>query len=104
MDYRYRLCSTNCHHAQLQDDGALIFVVSHTDTGIANWLDPSGHLQGYIALRWINADTYPKPVCKQVKLSELDACLPGDIKTVSPAQRVTQLEGRRRGVIKRFRY
>lgn len=104
MDYRYRLCSTNCHHAQLQDDGELIFVVSHEDTGVANWLDPSGHQQGYIALRWINADAYPKPVCEQVKLNELNAHLPADIKTVTPAQRKAQLEGRRRGVIKRFRY
>jgi hypothetical protein len=104
MDYRYRLCSTNCHHAQLQDDGELIFVVSHEDPGIANWLDPSGHLEGYIALRWINADAYPRPVCQQVKTSRLAANLPADIKMVTPAQRKSQLQGRRRGVIKRFRY
>ena len=104
MDYRYRLCSTNCHHARLQDDGELIFVVSHEDTGVANWLDPSGHLEGYIALRWINADAYPKPLCEQVKLGELAARLPAHIKTVTPDQRKSQLAGRRRGVIKRFRY
>ncbi|MEM1110452.1 MAG: DUF1214 domain-containing protein [Pseudomonadota bacterium] len=104
MDYRYRLCSTNCHHAQLQDDGELIFVVSHSDTGVANWLDPSGHQEGYIALRWIGADAYPKPHCAQVKLSELDNHLPRDIKTLSREERKAQLAARRRGVIQRFRY
>ncbi|MGB1141798.1 MAG: DUF1214 domain-containing protein, partial [Halioglobus sp.] len=42
MDYRYRLCSTNCHHAVLEDNGELILVVSHEDPGVPNWLDPSG--------------------------------------------------------------
>ena len=104
MDYRYRMCSTNCHHAALQDDGELIFVVSHEDTGVANWLDPSGHLEGYIALRWMGASSYPRPVCEQVKLSELVSRLPADIKSVTPEQRKEQLAERRRGVIRRFGY
>ncbi len=102
MDYRYHLCSTNCHHAQLQDDGELVIVVSHIDTGIANWLDPSGHEEGYMALRWINAESYPRPDCQQVKLSELNAALRDDVKRISKEQRREQLAGRRRGVQRRF--
>ncbi|WP_235015492.1 DUF1214 domain-containing protein [Oceanicoccus sp. KOV_DT_Chl] len=41
MDYRYRLCSTNCHYAKLEHNGELILVVSHIDAGVPNWLDPS---------------------------------------------------------------
>lgn len=104
MDYRYRLCSTNCHHAELEEDGELIFVVSHQDTGVANWLDPSGHEEGYIALRWLNADSYPKPECLQLKLDQLDAHLPTNIARLSAEQRKAQLAARRRGVLKRFRY
>jgi hypothetical protein len=104
MDYRYRLCSTNCHHAQLEDDGEFIFVVSHDDPGVPNWLDPSGHQEGYIALRWINADNYPKPDCMQIKRSELDQHLPTGINTISTEQREQQLAARRRGVLKRFPY
>lgn len=104
MDYRYRLCSTNCHHAQLEEDGEFIFVVAHNDPGVANWLDPSGHLQGYIALRWINADHYPRPKCQQVKVAELADHLPADIKTINAKQRKAQLAARRIGVLKRFPY
>mgnify|MGYP001826898924 CR=1 FL=1 len=102
MDYRYRLCSTNCHHAQLEEDGELIFVVAHEDPGVPNWLDPSGHLEGYIALRWINADHYPRPECLQVKAADLKGHLPAGIKTISAEQRKKQLAGRRAGVLKRF--
>ena len=104
MDYRYRLCSTNCHHAQLEDNGELILVVAHQDPGVPNWLDPSGHDEGYIAVRWMNADHYPKPECLQVHASALAANLDDNVKTISPESRKQQLAARRRGVIKRFPY
>ena len=104
MDYRYRLCSTNCHHAQLEDNGELIVVVAHDDPGVPNWLDPSGHHEGYIALRWLNADHYPKPECTQVKTTELQSVLGSGAKTLTPEQRRQQLQARRRGVFKRFPY
>ncbi len=102
MDYRYRLCSTNCHHAVLHGDGELILVVSHDDPGVANWLDPSGHLEGYITVRWIGAREYPVPDCRQVKREALFDHLPAGLATVDPAQRREQLAARRRGVIRRF--
>lgn len=104
MDYRYRLCSTNCHHAQLEDDGQLILVVAHEDPGTPNWLDPSGHGEGYIALRWINADHYPKPECLQIPAAELSSQLGERVQTITPDARKRQLAGRRQGAIKRFPY
>jgi hypothetical protein len=56
MDYRYRLANTNCHYAALEEDGELIVVVSHDDPGLPNWLDPSGHSEGYVTYRWMLAD------------------------------------------------
>lgn len=102
MDYRYRLCNTNCHHAQLEDNGDLLLVVAHEDPGVPNWLDPSGHGEGYIAVRWIGADAYPKPDCLQLPVSQLQAHLADGVKTLSPAERKRQLAARRRGVLKRF--
>ncbi len=104
MDYRYRLCSTNCHHAQLEDNGELLLVVAHEDPGVPNWLDPSGHGEGYIALRWINADHYPKPECVQLKAADLKTHLPDNVKKISAEQRKQQLAARRRGALKRFPY
>jgi hypothetical protein len=102
MDYRYRLSSTNCHYAQLEDDGELILVVSHDDPGLPNWLDPSGFAEGYVTFRWILADHYPVPQSTQVKRDQLFAALPPSVKRIDAAARVEQLAERRRGIVNRF--
>lgn len=104
MDYRYRLCSTNCHHAELEDSGELLLVVAHSDPGVPNWLDPSGHEEGYITLRWIGAAHYPEPVCTQVKRDDLFSLLPQGTRTLNSAARRAQLAARRHGVQRRFGY
>ncbi len=102
MDYRYRLCSTNCHHAVLEDNDELILVVSHSDPGVPNWLDPSGHVEGYITVRWIGAAHYPVPQCAQMSYAALPDYLPAGIKKLPPDARREQLAARRRGALKRF--
>lgn len=102
MDYRYRLSNTNCHYAELEDDGELIVVVAHDDPGVPNWLDPSGYAEGYLTYRWMRADTCPEPQAQQVKRAELFDHLPDGVKRITPGQRGEQLAARRRGVINRF--
>jgi len=102
MDYRRRLCSLNQHQAWLEEDGSLLMVIAHEDPGLPNWLDPSGHEEGYVTVRWIQADTYPRPVAERVSLSELPTRVPADARRFSPAEREAQLRARRRGVIRRF--
>ena len=102
MDYRYRLSNTNCHYAQLEDDGELIVVISHEDPGLPNWLDPSGFAEGYVCIRWMLADCYPTPETTQVKAAQLIQHLPAGIRRITPEQRREQLVTRRRGVINRF--
>ncbi len=104
MDYRYRLANTNCHYAALEEDGELIVVVSHDDPGVPNWLDPSGHSEGYVTYRWMIADHYPVPTCQQVKRSALFDHLPAGMKQIGPAERREQLAGRRRGIVQRFKW
>ncbi|MCZ6828024.1 MAG: DUF1214 domain-containing protein [Gammaproteobacteria bacterium] len=104
MDYRYHLSNTNDHYAQLEEDGELILVVSHADPGLPNWLDPSGHSEGYVTFRWIGSQSYPSPQCEQVKADKLFAHLPARVQRISAVQRAEQLVGRRRGVAKRFPY
>lgn len=104
MDYRYRLANTNDHYASREADGELILVVSHEDPGVPNWLDPSGHREGYITLRWIGADSYPTPSCLQVKFEERFQHLPEEIGRMGPQKRREQLAARRRGVARRFPY
>ncbi len=102
MDYRSILSNTNCHYAQLEDDGELILVISHVDTGHANWLDPAGFTEGYVTVRWMQADRYPIPRAAQVKLAQLDQHLPPGVQKVTSAERAQQIAARRRGVIQRF--
>jgi len=104
MDYRYQLCSTNCHHAVLEESGELLLVVAHADPGLPNWLDPSGHEEGYITVRWMGAQDYPLPECIQMKRGALAGYLAEGVKTITPEQRKEQLVSRRRGVIDRFGY
>lgn len=103
MDYRWRLSSTNSHQAVIETDGSLIVVVSHDDPGLPNWLDPSGHEDGYITFRWMGAAESPRPTCTQVPRAELLDHLPADVRTIGPEDRRRQLEARRRGVRKRFK-
>lgn len=103
MDYRWRLSSTNCHQAELEADGELIVVVSHDDPGLPNWLDPSGHEDGYITFRWMGSQENPRPICTQVSREDLLGHLPQEVRTIDAEGRRRQLEGRRRGVRKRFK-
>ncbi|MCR9184039.1 MAG: DUF1214 domain-containing protein [Halieaceae bacterium] len=102
MDYRNRLSNTNCHYAHMEDDGELILVIAHEDTGHPNWLDPSGHEEGYVTVRWIGADHYPVPAATQMKLQDLDTYLPKGGKRLTRAERKEQIAERRRGVLNRF--
>ena len=104
MDYRYRLASTNCHHAVLEEDGELIVVVSHDDPGLPNWLDPSGHGEGYVTYRWMLAESHPVPHCVQVPRAQLLERLPPGVRRITPEGRREQLAARRRGVLKRFKW
>ena len=53
MDYRYRLSNTNCHYAQLEDDGELIVVIAHEDPGVRNWLTTEGRPFGLVFWRFM---------------------------------------------------
>lgn len=101
MDYRNRLSNTNCHYAVLEDDGELLLVIAHEDPGHPNWLDPSGHAEGYVTVRWIGADSYPVPEAEQMKLDQLDQLLAGR-RQLTPAERREQIAQRRRGAVNRF--
>ena len=104
MDYRYHQSALNSHHSELEDDGTLLAVISHTDPGITNWLDTAGHCEGYVTLRWMGADTSPRPEYQVVKLAELDRHLPANVKRISAEERQQQIRQRRLGLYNRFQY
>jgi hypothetical protein len=103
MDYRWRLSSTNIHQAALEPGGMLTVVVSHDDPGLANWLDPSGHEDGYVTFRWMGAQENPKPECVQVPRARLFDHVSAEVPRITPEARREQVAARRAGVRRRFR-
>jgi hypothetical protein len=73
LDYRYYTISVNKHTATYEDDGSVTIVVAHQNPGecYPNWLHTTGHDQGGMLFRWIEADTHPPVDCEVVKFSDL---------------------------------
>lgn len=75
LDYRYHRISVNKHTAAYNSDGSVTVVVAHTDpgAGFPNWLTTTGHDQGGMLWRWVEAETHPPVECRVVKFAELQA-------------------------------
>ncbi|QZP07617.1 DUF1214 domain-containing protein [Caenibius sp. WL] len=101
MDYRDRLSSTNHHYARLEKNGELVIVISHSDPGVPNWLDASGHSEGFITFRWIGAELSARPTMERVSLDHLGAAL-RDCQKIEPAERTAQIAERKLGLLQRF--
>lgn len=104
LEYVYRLSSTNGHFAKISTDGKFRAVISLTDPGVPNWLDPAGYTEGGIDGRWYDCDPEPTPTLKRVKLSELRDHLPADTPVVTPAERAEELRRRVRACQRRRRW
>jgi len=79
-------------------DGAYTIVVSLSDPGVYNWVDPAGLHEGVLFVRWVGFDpknrTGAKPAlsCRLVKLAELESALPAGTRRAGPEERARQLE------------
>jgi hypothetical protein len=104
VEYVYRLSSTNGHFAKISPDGRFRAVISLTDPGVPNWLDPAGFTQGTIYGRWYDCDSSPTPTLKRVKLSQVRDYLPKDTPVVTSAERAEELRKRVRGCQRRRRW
>ncbi len=93
--------SLNDAQAPADSDGKLRIVISAADPGVANWIDTAGHPTGLLQGRWMGCDSQPIPVLTKVKLSELAAHLPADLRRVTPDQRQAIIRARRAGQLAR---
>ena len=73
FDYVNRPVTINNYTAKRNSDGRLTIVVAARDPGFGNWLDTAGHTEGFALLRAYEAKPYDEPVCKVVKLKDLEA-------------------------------
>ena len=75
LDYRFHRIHTNKHIASYQPDGSIRIVVAHSDPGLPNWIETTGHSRGTMCFRWIRAKEHPEPTTRVVAFSDL-ASLP----------------------------
>ena len=103
LDYRNRQSSLTREQARIGPEDHIKFVIAHNDPGVHNWLDPEGHVQGLIMLRWQGISSPPRgPFNVQTVPIEtvVDYFDPGD--RISPKQRQDALKNRAHKVDQRF--
>jgi len=108
LDYANHQSSLNGFQATRDDDGAIRFVIAHRDPGVANWLDTTGHREGFMSPRWAYSTTPPEdrwPTIKATKVAfgAVDAHLPPDTKRVTREERSRLIAARQEHVKRRYR-
>lgn len=98
-DIQNRTASLNLNQSVRNGDGTLTYILSRSDPGVHNWLDPCDMPEGILTLRWAEfASGRPGEgfgaTGRVVKLTDLKGALPADTKWVSPAERAEQLKAR----------
>lgn len=95
-DYLNHIGTLGTGRALPNPDGSYTFVLSLSDPGIHNWVDPDGQREGLSIVRWIGFDKGTSHVdptldVKLVNLSELHAALPPGTPRIDAAERRAQL-------------
>ena len=60
LDFANRIISLNHRQAVPSPDGRLRVVISHSDPGVPNWLDTTGHNEGLLTYRWFWGSDTPE--------------------------------------------
>ena len=80
LDYINRQTSLTTSQARVDPDGKIRFVVAERNPGLANWLECTGHRQGYLQIRWQRVSreltTEDGPDVELVRFEELPERLP----------------------------
>lgn len=103
-----RTGSLNLAQSLQNTDGSYTYVLSGSDPGVHNWLDPSDMGEGILTLRWAEfpsgrpgADVSAKS--RVVPLAQLADALPSETRFLTPAERASQCAERAEGYRRRLR-
>lgn len=94
-EYVDRTSSLNQTQAAANPDGSFTYVISASDPGVHNWLDPEGQTAGIMVVRWQILSANPTPdkgvrELRVVKLAALRKALPASTRFVTPEERAVQ--------------
>lgn len=88
--------------ARSNPDGRFVFILSHGDPGVHNWVNPDGLHEGAVLVRWVGLGPdwgdRPPPALEvfRVKLDALAEHLPDGTPRINAAARALQIEDRAR--------
>ncbi|TCJ37023.1 DUF1214 domain-containing protein [Parafrankia sp. BMG5.11] len=68
LDHVHQKVWVNSHQAKYEDDGRIAVVCADHDPGFGNWIDLAGHRSGTALWRWFEADDFPLPQGRVVRL------------------------------------
>jgi hypothetical protein len=107
-DFANHQSSLNGFQTEIDADGVLRWVVAHRDPGVPNWLDTTGHPEGFMAPRWSYSETPPRErwptiSARKVAFEEIRKHLPAGVRTVSPQERAARIRIRQEHVQRRYR-
>ena len=108
LEYASATGSLNGSQMEVDPDGVIRLVVAHRDPGVANWLDTTGHPEGFMTPRWAYSETpppdeWPSISASKVAFDDLRAHLHESTRTVSARERRGQIAARERHVQRRYR-
>jgi hypothetical protein len=108
IEYANQIGSLNGHQMTVDNDGILRIVLAHDDPGVPNWLDTTGHSEGFMTPRWTYSETpaqedWPVITAKKVRFEDIRKHLPDGTGVVSPDERREQIMIRQRHVQRRYR-
>ena len=106
MDYENHTSTLNMTQLGCREDESRCYaLIALEDPGVANWLDPAGHDEGLIFMRWQGLESPPvkadQPRTRVLSPEELATYIK-DLPKVSPEDRRKAVEVRRRAAHERF--
>ncbi len=107
-DFANHQSSLNGKQMEIDADGVLRWVVAHRDPGVPNWIDTTGHREGYLVPRWAYSkmpekEDWPTVKATKVPFSEIGKNLPDGLRRVSPGERRERIRERQLHVQRRYR-
>ncbi len=107
-DFANHQSSLNGFQTETDRDGVIRFIVAHRDPGVPNWLDTTGHPEGFLTARWTYAERppeeeWPTISTEKIGFDEIRARLPEETRSVTPAERSERIRWRREHVQRRYR-
>ncbi len=108
LDFANFQSSLNGVQAHRDADNVIRYVIAHRDPGIHNWVDTTGHDEGYMCVRWAYSDkpkeNLPSATVRKVRWAELMRYLPATTRMISPEERRRQIAIRQEHVQRRYRH